>query len=174
LVDPATGVLVGGSASVGEVTVSAAERVFEWPEPEVSADVQFGEALRLIGHDVKREAGADALRVTLHWQARARMGVAYKFFVHLLDARTGELVAQADVMPRDWTYPTTWWEEDEVISDDIVLDVSGISPGEYRVVAGVYDPDTGIRLPVADSAQPGEASPGEAGQYPLVEGLVLP
>jgi hypothetical protein len=98
------------------------------------------------------------------------MEVAYKFFAHLLDAETGELVAQQDVMPRDWTYPTTWWEKGEVVSDEIALAVSDAPPGVYRVAIGVYDPETGVRLPVVDTTRTGEAQD----HLPLVERLALP
>jgi hypothetical protein len=98
------------------------------------------------------------------------MEVAYKFFVHLLDVETGQLVAQVDAMPRDWTYPTTRWEKGEVIADEIVLAVSDAPPGTYRVVIGVYDPETGTRLPVANTALAGK---GEDSLL-LLERLVLP
>jgi hypothetical protein len=168
LVDPATGTRVGQPLDVGQVEVQAVERVFERPEVEVPTDALFGDALRLLGYDLRREG--QMLHLTLHWRARQRMEVAYKFFVHLLDSETGELVAQEDVMPRDWTYPTTWWEKGEVVSDEIVLTVSDAPAGVYRVAIGVYDPETGARLPVVDTARTGEAQD----HLPLVERLALP
>jgi hypothetical protein len=168
LVDPATGTRVGQPLDVGQVEIQAVERVFEGPEVEVPTDVLFGDALRLLGYDLRRES--QMLHLTLHWRARQRMEVAYKFFVHLLDSETGELVAQVDVMPRDWTYPTTWWEKGEVVSDEIILTVSDAPAGVYRVTIGVYDPETGARLPVLDTARTGEAQD----HLPLVERWVLP
>jgi len=37
------------------------------------------------------------------------MAQDYKFFVHLCDAETGALIAQADTMPDDWSFPTSEW-----------------------------------------------------------------
>jgi hypothetical protein len=156
LVDPATGARVGQPLSAGEVEVQVIERVFERPRVEVPVEALFGDALRLLGYDLRQEA--HAVHLALHWQARQRMDVAYKFFVHLLDAETGELVAQVDVVPRDWTYPTTWWESGEVVSDEIALSTSDVPSGVYRVAIGVYDPETGARLPVTGAAVAGEAS----------------
>jgi hypothetical protein len=180
LVDPTTGDRAGQLLSVGQVEVQTVERVFERPEVQVPVEAFFGgnqadgrdQLLRLLGYDLRaapRPAGSQ-LGVTLHWQAVQRMEVAFKFFVHLLDLETGELVAQADVMPRDWTYPTTWWEKGEVVSDEITLSVSDVPSGVYRVVIGVYDPETGVRLPITDATGTGRADD----QYLLVERLVLP
>jgi len=135
-----------GGVVAGEVDVAGIERSFQKPAMAHEVDALFGDALRLLGYDLAREQGV--LQVTLHWQARRRMGVALKFFVHLYDAAGGMLVAQKDVMPRDWAYPTTWWEEGEVVSDEIGLDLSDVPPGRYRLAVGVYDPQTGERLAV--------------------------
>jgi signal recognition particle subunit SEC65 len=159
---------VGQALRLGRAEVQAVERVFEPPAMQVPVEAFFGDALRLLGYGVQQEAGE--LGVTLHWQAVRRMDVAYKFFVHLLDPETGELVAQADVMPRDWTYPTHWWEAGEVVSDEIRLGLSKVSPGAYDVAIGAYDPETGVRLVVTESADGGEPSD----QYLLPERVDLP
>jgi hypothetical protein len=153
---------------LGQVEVQAIARVFDPPPVQAPLEVPFGDALRLLGYGVQQEAGE--LGVTLHWQAVRRMGVAYKFFVHLLHPETGELMAQADVMPRDWTYPTHWWEAGEVVSDEIRLGLSKVPPGAYDVAIGVYDPETGVRLHVTGDVDGGEPDD----QYLLPERLDLP
>ena len=168
LIDPATGARVGRRLDVGQVEIQAVERVFEEPAVEFPVEALFGDSLRLLGYDWQPDG--QALRIVFHWQAMRRIPVAYKFFVHVLDRETGELMAQTDVMPRDWTYPTTWWEEGEVVSDEIVLAVSDVPPGEYRAIVGAYDPDTGIRLPVTHTGHPGQAQD----HLLLIENLVLP
>ena len=167
LVDPNTGRRVGEPVSIGQVEVQTVQREFERPEVEVPAGVFFGDSLRLLGYDIKQSA--DELDITLHWQALRRMDVAYKFFVHVFDPKTGELVAQVDFMPRGWAYPTHWWEEGEFVSDKITLAVSDMPPGKYPVAIGAYDPDTGVRLPVTGAAGAGSAED----QYLLPERLVL-
>jgi hypothetical protein len=52
-------------------------------------------------------------------------------------------------MPYGFTYPTAWWEADEVVSDRIAVSLAGVSPGVYSLAVGVYDTDTGERLAIA-------------------------
>ena len=103
------------------------------------------------------------------WQALRRMETSFKFFVHLDDAESGEPVAQADVMPHDWGYPTTWWEAGEVVSDDITLSLGDVPPGRYRLWVGVYHPDTGERLPISGVPTGFVA---EGGRLALREGII--
>jgi hypothetical protein len=156
LADPVTGVSLGEPIEVGRVEVQTIERVFEVPEAEVESEAVFGEALRLLGYDL--HLADDQAQVRLHWQALQRMDVPYKFFVHLVDPVSGQLVAQADVMPHNWTYPTTWWEVGEVVSDEIVLPLIDVPPGIYRLEMGVYHPDSGDRLPLTDGHEPQKPS----------------
>ncbi len=109
-------------------------------------DVTLGADLRLHGYCLTVEG--DALRLDLHWQALRQMDADYKFYLHLLDAESGALAAQQDVMPRDWAYPTSWWGEREVVADRITLPLAAVPAGTYRVGFGAYDPLTGERLPL--------------------------
>jgi hypothetical protein len=156
LVDPATGVEASEPIQLGQVEVQAVERVFEMPEVEVESEAVFGEALRLLGYDL--HLADDQAQVRLHWQALRRMDVPYKFFLHLVDPASGRLVAQADVMPHNWTYPTTWWEVGEVVSDEIVLPLTDVPAGTYCLQTGVYHPDSGERLPLTDGHEPQKPS----------------
>jgi len=58
-------------------------------------------------------------------------------------------------VPRQWTYPTNWWEGGEVVSDEIALPLENVPAGVYRISVGIYDPDTMERLP----AQTGDSVP---------------
>jgi len=150
LVEPDGGVRIGVPAPVGVVEVQAPERSFSPPPMTHVSGVTFGDVLRLLGYDL--EVKDEEIDLTLHWQALRRMDVAYKFFVHLYEAESGALVAQADVMPRNWTYPTDWWEAGEVVSDEIPLSLEGVSPGDYWLAVGVYEPETGSRLLATDAS----------------------
>jgi hypothetical protein len=108
----------------------------------------YGDDLRLLGYDLER--AADSLHVTLHWQALQRMDVSYTMFVHVFDPATGNIVAQADVVPYGFTYPTAWWEAGEVVSDEVVVSLDEVPPGTYGLATGVYDADTGDRLAISD------------------------
>jgi hypothetical protein len=50
-----------------------------------------------------------------------------------------------------------------VIVDERSLSLAGLPVGEYRLVVGLYRPDTGARLPAVDS-----------GGAPLGDSLTLP
>jgi hypothetical protein len=123
-------------------------RVLEKPSgvapPAVHAT--FGSDLRLHGYNL--ETSDHAASVSLLWQSLQPMEVDYKFFVHLND-QSGSVVAQADVMPHDWAYPTSWWKPAEVVSDSITLSLD-VPPGTYTLGIGVYNPYTGERLPITD------------------------
>jgi hypothetical protein len=159
--DAETGERAGDSVVLGEVEVQAVERSFVAPDAEVETDVQFGDDLRLVGYDLA--VTSDAIDVVLHWQALGRMQEYYKFFVHLYDLESGALVAQADVVPRNWTYPTTWWETGEFVSDEITLPLEGIPSGAYSLYVGVYKTD-GERLSVSSGGD----------RYVLKDQMVLP
>lgn len=152
LSDPASSQQAGEPLAVGQVEVQAIRRMFGIPEMDTTCHVRFGTALKLLGHDLHK--AADQLVLKLHWQALRRMEESYTFFVHLIEVETGELVAQADVIPHDWTYPTTWWEAEEVVSDEVRLPLVDVPPGRYRLAVGVYNGDSGERLTITDSDKP--------------------
>jgi len=158
LADGATGADVGRSAVLGVLEMKALPRVFAEPSPAHPLHARWDDLILLHGYDL--QASAESLELTLYWQAEQRMGVSYKVFVHLVDPTTGIVVAQDDAVPRRWTYPTTRWERDEVVEDTVVLSLDGVSPGRYRLIVGLYDPETGERLSAYSVG--GERYPGDA------------
>lgn len=147
LVDRNTGERVGEPVTLKDrLEMALPPRVFTPPPLQTEVNADFGDALRLLGYDLARENGA--LNVTLHWRALRRMDEGYKFFLHLYGSEDNEPLAQTDVVPRDWTYPTNWWEADEVVSDEIRLPLDGVAPGTYRLAVGAYDSGTRERLPI--------------------------
>ena len=156
LVDPRAeaGDLCRECLTIGTVQVNSLPRAFE-AAPAFLSGAAFGDGIRLLGYDLA-QADGDAV-LTLYWQAMQRMDESYKVFVHLFDPATGAIVAQNDAVPRGWTYPTTWWEEGEVVSDEIVLSLQDAPAGPYQLAVGVYRQEGGERLPVIDAA--GEQQP---------------
>ena len=49
-------------------------------------------------------------------------------------------------MPRDWTYPTSWWAAGEIVSETVTLDLNSLPNGTYHLAVGWYDAKTGERL----------------------------
>ena len=106
------------------------------------------EPVRLVGYEFSTPAvkAGQPLTVTLYWQSQSLLLTSYKSFVHVTDA-SGNMVAQSDVVPDNWTRPTTTWLPGEWIADPHRLDVS--QPGPLEVWAGMYDPATAQRLNLA-------------------------
>jgi hypothetical protein len=158
---------VGQRMAVGEVMVPAPERSFAAPSVDRRVEATFGDDLQLVGYDL--EMDTNVLRLVLHWQALRRMELNYRFFTHLTDVKTGTLVAQVDVVPYNWTYPTTWWEAGEFVSDELLVSLEGMPPGTYRLSVGVYDPDSGERLAI--TGQPSDLTVDER-RLVLEQGIV--
>jgi hypothetical protein len=112
----------------------------------------------LIGYDLqpalpvaasRHEANA-ALTLRLNWQALATMEARYKVFAHLVgEGGPSDIVSQTDVYPH---LPTSGWIPGEYLSDSLVLGVpDDLVPGSYSLLVGLYEPETGRRLPVFDA-----------------------
>lgn len=107
--------------------------------PDNPVNITLGDIITLPGFDWHDET------LTLYWKTRAAPPADYTVFIHLLD-ESGQLAAQFDGPPTAGSYPTSLWEPGEIIIDTRLL--AGLSPGRYRVLAGLYHPDTGERLTV--------------------------
>jgi len=137
-------------ASVADVKITGIGGAL--PSSAESVGANFAGKATLLGYEANPAATGAELPVTLYWRAEAPMGADYTVFVHLLDA-AGNVVAQGDSPPRGGRYPTHWWEPGEVIADEHVIPLpADLPPGEYRVRAGLYRPDTGERLPLVGAA----------------------
>jgi hypothetical protein len=144
LVDSNPSNVVGEPIDIGPLTVRGKSRVYELPDDVQSADAFWEEKIGLPGY--RLHGTRDQLEMTLYWQALSRMDASYKFFTHLVNESNGAVVAQNDAVPRQWSYPTNWWEQNEVVEDTIVLPVDDVAPGNYLLYVGWYDPETGDRL----------------------------
>jgi hypothetical protein len=77
--------------------------------------------------------------VTLVWRATAVTQPDFTRFVHLIapDA-PGPPVAQVDSLPRQNSYPTSQWVQDEVVVDTVILPLTAVPPGRYQLTVGFY------------------------------------
>ncbi|MBI1879690.1 MAG: phospholipid carrier-dependent glycosyltransferase [Chloroflexi bacterium] len=97
------------------------------------------------------EPTTDYLGVTIAWQAQAPHLPDYTVFVQILDADTNERLAGVDTPPLKGEWPTSRWVKDEVVVDEYLVAIPlGFAPGYYKVIAGLYQPETGQRLTLAD------------------------
>ena len=150
--------LDGESYALGEVEISAEDRNFEPPMPQVPLDVVFGDVARLVGFDPPSEnlSIGEPVPLILYWQS-LKMGeqTAYTVFTQLL-AEDGRLVAQHDAPPANGSRPTTGWVEGEYIQDEHLLAFREPDfVGAGQIVVGLYDPITGMRLETAEGIDHG-------------------
>jgi len=119
-------------------------------QPLPMAPVHLGDAVILAGQAQPEapqhvEAG-DAALVQLQWEVLQALDRRYNVSVQLLDA-ANQVVAQRDGEPAGGSRPTDSWKAGERIVDNYALPVPfGTPPGEYRLVAAMYDPQNGQRL----------------------------
>jgi len=137
---------LGESLTIGMVGIKRA--ILTSPgEMEHPLGINLGDRVTLLGYDLERREGEIIL--TFYWQARREMGEGYTVFVHLLDGE--EIVAQADSQPQDGDYPTSIWDEGEVVIDEHCLTTGELPPGEYDLWVGIYLLETMERLPVIEA-----------------------
>lgn len=90
------------------------------------------------------------INVNLRWAALKKTNQEYTVFVHIL-REDGTVVAQHDGLPDAGYAPVTTWEVGRTLDDRHQIELSyPMPPGEYRVEVGLYDPVTGVRLPLSD------------------------
>jgi hypothetical protein len=138
---------VGQPANLGPLPVTPLPRVFAAPHPQTTTNLRLGEAIVLLGYDLRV---TESVQLTLYWQAQQAIERSYKVFVHLVDPATNTIVAQSDAAPRQWAYPTTWWQAGEVVAETIELPLDTTTTGARLLRLGMYDEETGVRLQMQD------------------------
>ncbi len=141
--------------------IYAPERLTVQPSIDQTLDQNLGDIARLVGATVDEcEIDQDRCRLTVQlvWQARQETHVSYKVFLQFLGA-DGRPVAQADQIPTHQqvdlptalTRPTTSWLAGEYLIDNhtFTIPVEQFESG-LTLIAGLYDPQTGERLPTAE------------------------
>lgn len=151
------------SLVLARFTILGREHAFSLPrQPQHVQTARLGEAIHFLGYDLagglegERLLPGRPLEVTLFWQAEAPPEHNYVVFVQLLDS-ADQVRAQHDAQPGNDTLVTTTWAAGEYVLDSHRLNLpSALVPGEYRLIVGMYLPDTLERLPVYDtvSGQP--------------------
>jgi hypothetical protein len=137
--DPLESVVVRG----GRVVQSRCERD--------DALVRFGGLAELVGYDISTttvEPGG-TFNLTLNWYTLSETDLQQSIFVQLVDD-TGRQVGSGDSAPRQDWYPTDTWVSEVCFTDVHHVIVSeNAEPGTYALQVGIYNPDTGVRLPAS-------------------------
>ena len=137
-----------GPLKIGD---SPREVVLTGASPQHMKNADFSGSIRLLGFDEPNYQD-NTLRLKLYWQSLQPVTNDYTVFVHIRN-QSGETVAQMDSPPAGGRYPTSIWSAGEIIGDEIFVPVPDSLPaGEYTIVVGLYNFDTGTRLNVENSA----------------------
>lgn len=118
------------------------------------AGVVLGDAFALRGYrlDFDELGPGRTLGLVLYWECLRVVDRDYQVFVHLVDS-TGQPRSQADGPPVNGMYPTSQWKAGEILADVHPLPLDpALPPGEYVLLAGMYDLRSLARLPVQDTS----------------------
>ena len=125
--------------------------------PGYPISAQMGASIRLTGYDIVPQPSISASQppttLTLHWQSTAKIPIAYTVFTQLIGP-DGQVWAQWDNPPQAGRYPTTAWDRTDAVIDRYTLSLrEGAPAGDYRLLIGMYDPNSGERLPIKLNGQ---------------------
>ncbi len=117
--------------------------------PSAQAEAQFGGLIALEQHALGEAQAGQPLTITLHWRSNSPASVDYTLFVHVIDAG-GKPVAQSDGPLLNGEYPSTRWGATRFIEARHIDLPADLKAGDYHVLIGFYDPQTGARLETTD------------------------
>ncbi|MEM7345641.1 MAG: hypothetical protein AAF485_15470, partial [Chloroflexota bacterium] len=110
-------------------------------------DHQLGSGIRLTGYNLSTAQinDGDILQLALAWETEAALADSYTVFVQLLDS-ANHVVGQRDAAPL--TATIDWPVGDPVTDAHGVFIEPGTPPGQHRLIVGLYNSQTGQRLPL--------------------------
>jgi hypothetical protein len=97
----------------------------------------------------------NTLDVWLYWRPSTQTQQPFKVFVQLIGSinpATGTpLWSQDDQFPQNGRISTTKWRAGALYRDVFSLPLDGVASGEYSLIVGLYNAQTGERIPVGES-----------------------
>ena len=123
-------------------------------------------SITLLGYDLDPNLRAgETVALTLFWRAEAPLPKDYSVFIHFIDSN-GNMRAQQDGPPQNGNAPTSWWNSGDLFADAHQLQLpTDLAAGQYILELGVYDPASGVRLPMFDAQ--GTRQPNDRWQIPV-------
>lgn len=128
--------------------------------PLTPADYRLGPQIRLLGYTISAPQiwPGDILQVRLLWQTDSALKENYTVFLQVLDS-SGHVVGQRDAPPHP---ATSQWPVGQPLSDAHGIFIEpGTPPGLHRLIAGLYNSQTGQRLSVSGGSDFIELGPIE-------------
>jgi len=151
--------------------VQVREATAEPFSPQHLVEADLGNVAKLWGYDVdtKIAKAGDTLHLVLYWIAQEGLEEDYTVFTHLID-NVGGIWGQRDNQPVNGFYPTSFWDEEDVVRDEYELTIDpDAPPGRYQIEVGMYVLATGRRLPVMDENGPVEGDRVLLGETEVVK-----
>jgi len=128
------------------------------PEPRVLAadgpKARFGGAVNLLGAKIGQEsvAAGDWLRFWLVWQVEQPADAELTAFTQLIGP-DGQVWGQRDNRPGGGWYGVPLWPPGQPVIDDYAFQIKpDAPPGDYSLIAELYDSDTQERLRLENGA----------------------
>lgn len=141
-------------------TTVAGLRTQEWRRWDVDTTTlppepltQFGDVAVLRDVEIIQDGGDQPeIVVLLYWEPLRQTDAPLTGSVQLIgptNPATGTpLWSQDDHAPQMGRVETTDWQPDTIYRDVYTLDLTAVTAGDYTLVARLYDPATGARVPV--------------------------
>ena len=131
------------------------------PRQPIAYTARFDDEINLLGYHLDKSVlrPGDTLDLRLYWLTSKTPAADYKVFVHLSKLDDSGTVAQIDEPPLLGQGFTSRWDPGEIVVDEHQLPIDGsVPPGRYRVLVGMYRPDTVRNLQVtgAPDVWPGD------------------
>ena len=113
-------------------------------------EARFGGQLALSDYRLPEEVVAgSALTLALDWRALTAPGANFTQFLHFFAAADDRFVAGFDEAPFRGRFPTSDWPAGHALRDEWQVSLPPeLTPGDYRLVFGLYDARTLERLPL--------------------------
>lgn len=119
--------------------------------PQADPPAVFGEGISLVGVDVPAQPVQPGqwLKFSMTWAVEAAPQTDYTVFTQLLGP-DGRVWGQYDNLPGGGWYGMPAWLPNRPVTDHYAFQIQpDAPPGDYRLIAGLYQPDTLARLLVA-------------------------
>lgn len=116
-------------------------------------DVQFGDAIHLLGYDQSADSvkAGESVTFRFYWKATQIPADNYSLFIHLTPESEYKVITQADGAPAVPERPTLSWNDptETLISPSFTLTAPADTPaGNYQIHIGLYNYVSGERLPL--------------------------
>jgi hypothetical protein len=137
-------------------TAGTTTYVYAVSQPQHSKDIDFGGVFTLVGYNLSDDTlqAGDTITLRNYWRIQQLSTANYNQFVHLYATDGTDILAQADGTPQHPNRLTSQWTDlDEVYvgADFNIILPTDLPEGDYRLVVGLYNWETGQRLSTLDS-----------------------